>query len=264
MNTIRHCVGGPWERTCITYGQHTQDCEHDTCRGCAPRQATEGFLCLACDTRLRQWLAVTTVTRTPEGHPINGHVPGCDRSGHAGCEYAPNSLLWVDWWLGMSQSARITRAPRWDSGRGGSSDLASPLSEAILSARQQLRHVVEATECKIRERLGQEPAHMPRFELTEAMAYLARHVIQLEDHHDQIQAAWYDLSALMVEAHTLAPWRAERRRIAHVPCPTCERKRLVIFGGDDFVTCLECGTVITSTRFDIWSEIDWRGDGQAS
>lgn len=255
MTEIRYCVGGPYDKPCISHGQHRDGCDVEKCKGCAPRLATEGHLCSSCDVRFRQWLDVGTVTKTPEGLAIDGHVPSCTNPGCPGCEYKPNSVLWVHWWLGVAQSARVRRSPRWgEMVKGSSDDLPSPLSEAILDCRATLEARIAAIEEHVREDIDHEvPAHMPVYRFAEAVPYLASRLLRIEDHADIMRAVWEDLQDSMVTAHMLAPWRAGMSRIHGVPCPHCERMALVIHGGDDFGTCQHCKCVVASKRFDQWA-----------
>lgn len=253
MSTIRYCVGGPWERICTQFGQHGDDCpdaaktpdQPRTCRGCYPRLATQGHLCDTCDTYLRQWLDVTSHTpRTPDGKPATrSHVPDCKRADCPGCEWRTGSVLWVHWWLGLAQSARITRAPRWDTGRGEKDDLPSPLSEAILDCRSLLVDRVYIAEERLRGRAG---------EFQRGVEHLARSVLRIEDDPDLCHHVYERLQDSVTTAHRLAPWRAQAERLQGIACPHCERMSLVIEGGEDFATCRSCRCTVVSRRFDQW------------
>ena len=235
MITTRTCVGGRPGRPCVIFGQHATDCHDETCRGCLPRPGTQGWLCDTCDTHLRQWLAVT---KTPEG------------------EWRPNSLLWVHGWLGLAQSVRRKAAPQFDHIVTCRDDLPSPVSEAIMDCRRRIEAIVAAAEEWAREKLdGVSAADLGRVDLVESVAYLARRVVSIEDSRSLVGALYDDTQDVMIEAHSLAPWRAERKRIAGIPCPGCERVTMTLFGGDDFVTCTTCQTVVASRRFDIWTEM---------
>lgn len=236
MTEIRYCVGGPKDRPCTSFGHHGDDCPNrgipddqpKPCRGCAPRHATEGHLCATCDTYLRQWLDVT--------QPLKMH-----------------SLLWVHDWLGLSQSLRGSRAPRWDFGRGQSGDrlLPSPLNEAILDCRRLLEDRVYIAEERVREVFDGTPA-VGRFDFTESVAFLASRILRIEDDADLCRHVYERFQDSMVTAHQLAPWRPVAERLSGIPCPHCERVSLVIEGGEDFATCRTCRCTVVSKRFDQW------------
>lgn len=226
---IRYCVGGPIDRPCLSFGAHAEGCESDQCRGCQPRQATQGYLCDSCDTYLRQWLDCTSRD-----------------------EYRPNSVLWVHWWLGLAQSVRSQRSRWTDRVQSSRDDLPSPLSEAILDCRRLLDDRLYIAEERLREVLGQSPESMPPYRTDTTTAFLSRHVIQIEDDPDLCRLVWDRLQDSMVTAHRLAPWRAAVERLHGIPCPRCERATLAIYGGDDFATCQTCRSVTASRRFDQW------------
>lgn len=238
MTEIRYCVGGPMDRPCVSFGRHAEGCPNEgipddqpkPCRGCAPRLATEGFLCGTCDTHLRQWLDVT------------------ERDG----EPKMNSILWVHWWLGQSQSMRTSRAPRWDFGRGGGDKLLpSPLSEAIFDCRRLLEDRVYIAEERCRETFDGTAA-VGRFTFADGVAFLASRILRIEDDADLCRHVWERLQDSMVTAVQLAPWRPVAERLSGIPCPHCERASLVIEGGNDFATCRTCGNTVVSKRFDQW------------
>ena len=260
---LRYCVGGPFDRPCTQFGQHLDDCTNEHCRGCYPKLATQGFLCDTCDTYLRQWLDCTSHTpRNPNGRPVAlGHVPACRDADCPGCEYQPNSLLWVHWWLGLAQSARMSRSKWGDKIKAGRDDLPSPLSESILDCRSLLEDRVYIIEERLLEGLGQpigkpQPrsawASQPLFNMADAVSFIGRNVIRIEDEEALCRHVWERLQDSMVNAHLLAPWRAETKRLHGIPCPHCERASLAIFGGDGFATCLTCRATVVSKRFDQW------------
>lgn len=226
---IRYCVGGKPDRPCTAFGYHLEDCDDERCKGCAPKLATQGHLCDTCDTYLRQWLDATSTD-----------------------EYQPNSILWVHWWLGLAQTARIARSPWGDKIRSGKDDLPSPLSEAILDCRQLLEDRIYIAEERLRQHLGQRLSEMPTFRMADSVAYLSRMVLRIEDDPDLCRHVYERLQDSMINAHLLAPWRATAQRIDGIACPHCQRVALRIFGGDDFATCTSCGNTVVSRRFDQW------------
>jgi hypothetical protein len=46
-----------------------------------------------------------------------------------------------------------------------------------------------------------------------------------------------DVSALHHYARLVAPWEAERKML-HTPCPVCDVKALVFYGGENRITCV--------------------------
>jgi hypothetical protein len=66
---------------------------------------------------------------------------------------------------------------------------------------------------------------------------------------------WEELAHVTSEAHALAPWRPELRRVEGIPCPECHNCALVIFGGEEDVSCLECRLIIPKERYLIWTRI---------
>ena len=61
--------------------------------------------------------------------------------------------------------------------------------------------------------------------------------------------AW-QLAELRTRARRLAPWQATRHHLP-MPCLRCEQQTLVLFGGEDWVTCTarDCDNVIGWTRY---------------
>jgi hypothetical protein len=71
-----------------------------------------------------------------------------------------------------------------------------------------------------------------------------------------IMADWWDeLAECFTDAHALAPWRPVAKRVPGVPCPECEEVNLVIFGGEEDITCLTCRSTIRSEHFQLWEQI---------
>jgi len=68
---------------------------------------------------------------------------------------------------------------------------------------------------------------------------------------------WTELAESYAVAHGLAPWRPPVRRVPGVPCPNedCGEVNLVIYGGEDDVTCQSCKTMIRAEHFPLWEKI---------
>jgi hypothetical protein len=73
--------------------------------------------------------------------------------------------------------------------------------------------------------------------------------------HEWVKDWWTTLAETMSACHALAPWRASMQRCHGIPCPECEETNLVIYGGDEDVTCQSCRTMIPPDRYGIWIRI---------
>lgn len=84
-------------------------------------------------------------------------------------------------------------------------------------------------------------------------AHLRRHLATVES-WPWIADAWDELTGLVSRAHILVPWRPDVTRLG-APCPECHCQALVLVGGDDWITCRECGATIPEDRYDLWSRV---------
>lgn len=262
--TIRYCVGGRWAGpdadttlTCCLRGRHAEDCQHARteaqklmnlqnwtpesfspeqravmeCRGCLPRFATEGHLCGTCHRYLEQWLG-------------NG---------------TPNSILWVHGHLTSELARRGSSAAREDWQRGSADGVASVIREGIFDCRRLIEDRVYIAEERLRQALHKPLADAGPFVLAESVAFLRNHILRIEDDPLLVAELYRKMQDSMVTAHSLAPWRATATKVRStdgpIPCPHCERKSLVMFGGDSFITCRFCGTTIHRERFDQWTAL---------
>jgi hypothetical protein len=93
-----------------------------------------------------------------------------------------------------------------------------------------------------------------RHAVEDLAGFLATHITAVEC-QPWVVDAWEELAYVTHQSHSLAPWRPELKRCKGIPCPDCEAMALAIFGGQDDVQCLECGTLIPQERYDIWTRM---------
>lgn len=216
MQEVRYCVRG-----CTRLRRHLSDCaDRDACRGCEPRLADHGNLCWPCHRRFELMLGDC------------GHVYD---------------------WLSANLAAGQGAAPTSDFVTGKSiAGSPAPIKVAIYDVRQHLtdslaEYVDEL--CEV-ERLRGPDRHTAQRD----SSYLLNMVDRLE-RLEWVGDWWEHLAELMSQAHALAPWRPEMRRCHGIPCPECEECALVIFGGEQDVTCLRCRTIIQPERYGIWVRV---------
>src|SRR5206468_895300 len=88
---------------------------------------------------------------------------------------------------------------------------------------------------------------------TDGVAHLRLHLAPVEC-SAWIADAWAELADLTSRAHALVPWRPEVVKLG-APCPHCHCPALVMYGGDDWVTCQECGGVLERAMYDHWARV---------
>lgn len=214
---IVYCIRG-----CTRKRAHVSDCEdRETCRGCEPRLAKHGLLCWPCHRRFAMMLAQAEIA---------------DR-----------------WLTGNLPSGEKAAATRQDyEQRHSTSEAEAPLHLAILDARTNLRDRLASWAedlCEAKGLTG--PKHHDV--LADSM-FLHTWLTTIE--HLAWIGDWFEeLAETMSDAHAVAPWRPELQRLRGTPCPECHAAALVIFGGEEDVTCLECRTQIPSRRYGIWTRI---------
>ena len=222
-------------RGCTQRNQHHTGCDHgDDCAGCLPRPARFGILCHPCHRRLAEWLG------DPEWRPDP------DREGH---QMPGNGLRTAAAMLresitgGAVRGAGKLAAVKADSGK-------APLSMAAYAAHRALEDKLSSWLEAWCEHRG---LHGPdQFSVDSACSYLTQWLDQLEAWPPVIDL-WTELWDVMVDAHAIAPWRAEVRRCDGIDCPRCSRQELVIFGGMVDVTCGWCGAIYDRTTYDRWA-----------
>lgn len=202
-------------RGCSLYQQHLSDCEGD-CKGCLPRRAQYGHLCHTCHRRLELMLHdAPTVDRW-----LTGNLSG----GQSG------------------ESEKLT----------GSKELRLPIKVSIYDERQATRDSLAVWADDVAETLG---VRGPLRHDVEADAKFLRTWLTSIERLDPIGDWWEELAEHISNAHALAPWRPEMRRVPGVPCPRCEETNLRIYGGETDVCCGSCKAMMTENEFWLWENV---------
>lgn len=206
-------------RGCAMLRRHLVECEGN-CRGCLPRKAEHGRLCWPCHRRLQLML-----------------------------HDAPT----VHDWLTANLPAGEGAAPMGDYIRGNKADGSpAPLKVAIFDARQQLAdQLVSWVDLLCEERTLTGPK---RHSVLADAKFLMTWLGEIEK-GEWVADFWDELADTMIDAHALAPWRPEVRRQQGIPCPDCEEHALVIFGGEEDVSCVRCRTMMTPQQYNLWRRI---------
>lgn len=226
--TTAACVRG-----CGLYGQHLTTCDGHTltghdCRGCLPRRAQHGHLCWPCHRRFELMLTD-----------------------------APTVYRWL---TGNLRAGEGTARPKQDhEQRGGSRDVPAPIKLDVLDLRDLLRDQLAAW---VDDFASGQDLKAPRVGIDGDAEFLLKWLQSIE-FCDWVGDWWEELAETMTQAHALAPWRPEMKRIHAVPCPECAETNLAIFGGETDVTCLSCSTLIPEQRYGIWERmlVDERSAG---
>jgi len=90
-----------------------------------------------------------------------------------------------------------------------------------------------------------------RFDVDSAAPWLRSHLLRLESQEgigDEMEA----LSAVMAQAHSVAPWRQQSTPLRGIPCPGCHRMSLTLYGGMTDVTCTSCNKRYAWARYAVW------------
>jgi hypothetical protein len=213
---------GSCVRGCVQFRRHAADCGDTTCRGCLPRCAVSGLLCYGCHSRLR-----TMIADAPDVHRwLEANIPGGqlqlrqDWERHAGdTSVRAETLIDQQWVI----SDRVAAMVEWTCGEF---DLTGPREMAIKAMCDFLLAWLSPA--------GTGP--------------------RIED-HPWVEHWWNELAEVTSDSHSLAPWRPELRRCIGIECPECACATLVVYGGDEDVTCQTCRTMIPHQRYDIWTQI---------
>lgn len=207
-------------RGCVYRKRHVDDCDEPNCVGCLPRRAEYGRLCFSCHRRIE-----TVLVDMPA----------------------------LAAWLGSHLATQNRRAARQDWERKGTQEHPPPpINLTIFDHLDVLQASLAGWVTILVD--GSDLVGPDHSDITSTSGYLLTHLDSVEA-CDWIDAAWEELTLLVHEAHALAPWRPELRRVEAIPCPDCHSCALVIFGGEEDVTCLECRTVIPKERYLIWTRI---------
>jgi hypothetical protein len=206
-------------RGCTINRQHLADCEGDPCRGCVPRLAEHGLLCWPDHRHLERMLK-----EAPTVYDWLGtHLP------------AGSGSALREW----KQHHKIDGSP-------------PPLNVHIFDVRQRMADEYAAWVDLVCEQRGTRGPD--RHSVKADAAYLGSWLYRIED-DEWIGDMWTELADTMRDAHALAPWRPEAKRIKGIPCPRCETCSLILFGGETDVQCLGCGEVLPPERYEIWTKI---------
>lgn len=204
-------------RGCTIARRHARDCsDAGDCLGCQPRDAEHGLLCHGC----HKWLLDMLAT-------------------------APGQVALLE----TAKAASLAH-PFEDAGERRADDGApTPYSLAVHDTIMALTDILNAwVDMLCEDYCMAGPAD---HDVASVAAWLTAQHRRLEA-CDGIADLWEELSEVMSQAHALAPWREEMTRVKGVPCPCCHRCSLVIFGGDEDVTCLRCHEVIPPGRYARW------------
>lgn len=212
----------PCVRGCLDPHRRRGECGADGCRGCQHAPAKHGRLCRNCHRRLELMLTD-----------------------------APTVVAWLNAHLtrGTARPAKNDAEMRRASG-----DQPIPLDLGVLDLvdtwEQTLTGWVDVLCESTAPNLAGPSAHDPRT----CARFLLTWLSTVED-QDWTEDCWTELADLTRDSHAVAPWRPTMRRVDGVPCPRCNRHALVVFGGEDDVTCLECRETIPPARYNIWTRI---------
>lgn len=259
--------------------QHVTACEdRDECRGCLPRTVHRSgvWFCEKCHLRLSASLAevpgqhallLATTTPSaelkirpqpkrgrPDYHPtesdaprymyVTGVQPTSPQEGEPvriACldtaqELADLLTEWVEWLCDLH-------------------DRIGPERVRTQAEREGHARLVYRPANDYRDHGGYEWVEPPtRFDVATAVRWLRANLEwleRLEAIGDMMEA----LRTVMGQAHALAPWREQVKRINGIPCPRCHRHTLRQYGGRDTVTCTTawCEEEIPQGRYLIWA-----------
>lgn len=227
-------------RGCTTRNQHHDTCSDQACTGCQPRPATLGLLCASCANRLQDWLSNDTAE--PGWH---------DQPAHQRREIRP-SLVWAQTCVDQAIDRGIPGIA-YDGDRiGASRDVPAPVNLARLDLLRDIDDTMSGwleAWCAHRGLRGPD-----RYELAYACRYLESWLDDLT-RWEPVRDMWDEISTLMSRAHALAPWRRQARRCHGVPCPDCGDAALVVYDGDNLVTCRRCGAALHRDEYARWTRV---------
>jgi hypothetical protein len=207
-------------RGCKQARQHRPDCpDTNGCKGCLPRTAEHGWLCYGCHVRLLDMLKTAP-----------GQV----------------SLL-------ITAKANTLAHPLKDDHEqrtsGADDGAPTPLNLAVVDSINAIGWVL----CSWVEMICEDyqMAGPETFTVEMGATWLLAQIERLEA-CDGIGDLWVELADTMSQAHALAPWREQVKRIRGVACPECHRSALALYSGDENLTCQSCQAVVTPGRYAIW------------
>lgn len=245
MADVHYCVRG-----CTRLDRHISTCpdremapgQAGYCRGCEPRQAKYGLLCWPCHRRFQLMLEQAEIT---------------------------------DRWLTGNLPAGNTAARLEDDAesRHGSAEPPTPLTVAIFDMRRLLR---DRLACWADDLAATANISAPRLtDVTKIREENIEHLtlaanakfiltwLSTVETFDWVADWFEEMAETMSDAHCLAPWRPTATRVPDIECPDCKRMTLVIFGGEEDVTCTSCRHIFDPTRYGIWERMFEAGEVSA-
>ena len=219
LDGAQACVLG-----CTNLGEHKPSCPCHTecpqheghCTGCAPRPAYD-------DTLL------------------------CGRCFHRRLRSPIRQMPTIHAWLGARMGG--VKSPGLERDVSGSRDAPIPLNPAM----HDVRELIEQLLCRWADRVATEhepPIRGPDHrDVAACAAYLDAHVGWVS------KQAWVATLIVHVKQLTrmatgLAPWQQAVTKLP-IPCTRCQQPTLVLYGGDDWVTCTNkgCDNIIGWGRY---------------
>ena len=230
----------PCLRGCVHHDQHLEDCDADDCHGCEPRKAVLGRLCARCAYRLEDWLSNDVAE------------PGWYSQPAGQRREIRSSLAWAAHCVDDAIDRGIVGIA-YDGDRiGYTKEPPAPVDLARVDLLRDLDDTMSSwleAWCSHRGLRGPDV-----YELRYACRYLASWLEELAT-WEPVRDMWDELSLLMSRAHALAPWRQQARACDGVPCPDCGQPNLVVYDGDDLVTCRRCGATLHRDEYTRWTRI---------
>jgi hypothetical protein len=200
---------------------HLKDCpDRDECRGCLPREAEYGDLCWPCHRRLELMLT---------------------------------DMPTVASWLAVHLPRGSTHRPKQDYQKPKKADAPPiPIDLDVLDVGETIYASISGWVGALVDRTS---LVGPDDDTLDALCrYLLTH-LQAVENQPFLPAMWEELAWITSDAHALAPWRPEVRRLFGIPCPECHVAALVIYGGDVDATCQDCRTMVPESIYPLWAKV---------
>ena len=230
----------PCLRGCTVGDQHLDDCEVEDCPGCQPRRAVRGRLCAHCAHHLEDWLSNDMPEPDWHQQPADQRRPI-----RASLAYA---VQCVD-----TAIDRGIPGIAYDGDRVGTTK--APPAPVNLARLDVLRDIDDTMSSWLEAWCAHRGLRGPdTYELTYACRYLDSWIDELAA-WEPVRDMWDEIRMLMSRAHALAPWRQLVKVCDGVPCPDCGHTRLVVYGGDDLITCRRCGATLHRDEYTRWVRV---------
>jgi hypothetical protein len=262
------------------------------CRGCLPRPAEYGTLCEQCHIRLTGWLdgATRIHAYTPElgdkrywdwtslipqpWHPTSGaFIWHTEKITERRWVPSEASIAWGYDWLAADREPRQAAAGL-DKIMSGKRMPPAALNLHVTVLRDDicialgrwLRWLTEEFNLHGPEWWRHRVTHRRHeassvrmwrpqnaSEVAGAQKYLHGWLDRIEAHSGLATAIYAEAEDLMVRVASLAPWRAEPKRLPDIECPSCERAALCLYAGDENLTCTRCREIVKRATYDRWA-----------